>query len=170
MGDGARGAALALLCALVTTAGHVAGGGAPPDLGLLLVLLPLLGALLTQLAARTTGVVGLVAVLGGGQFALHHLLELLHPAHAAGPGAGGTPGMLATHAVATLALAVAVRGADAGIAAVSAALRRVLPRRLVPPPVVRPLPAAVPAAPATGLRLAAALCSAEARRGPPVRC
>lgn len=169
MGSGVRGAGLALMCALVTAAGHSAGGGALPDLALLVVLLPLLGGVLTHVARRATGPVGLVAVLGGGQLALHHLLELLHPAHAAGPALLGGTGMLVLHAVATVVLAVAVRGADAGIAAVAAGLRRVLPRRL-PPPVTRAPAVAVPVAPVAGLRLAAALCSAEVRRGPPVRC
>jgi hypothetical protein len=78
--------------------------------------------------------------------------------------------MLAVHAVATVLLAVAVRGADTAVAVVAAALARVRPRRTGPPPAVRPLRAARPAGPATGRRLAAALSSAHARRGPPVRC
>ncbi len=170
MGSGVRGAGLALLCALVTATGHAAGGGALPDLALLVVLLPLLGGVLAHLAHRTTGPVGLLAVLGGGQLTLHELLDVLHPSHAAGPALLGGAAMLALHAAATVVLAVAVRRADGGIAAVAAALRRVLPRRLVPPPVAGPQAVAVPAPPAAGLRLAVALCSAEVRRGPPVRC
>ncbi len=164
---GARAAVLAALCALLTATGHAAGGGALPDLALLVVLLPLLGGALVPLADRTRGPVGLLAVLGAAQFGMHHVLELLHPAHAAGPVADAR--MVATHAVATVLLAAAVRGADRAVAAVAAALARVLPRRAGPPPAVRPLAAPRPAAPASGLRLAAALCSAEVRRGPPVR-
>lgn len=167
LGAGVRGAGLALLCALLTATAHAAGGGSLPDLALLVVLLPLLGGVLTHLARRTTGTAGLVAVLGGGQLALHLLLELLHPGH---PGPPAAAAMLATHVGATLVLALAVRRADAGLAAVAAALRRVLPRRPVPPPLGRPRATVVAAPPAAVPRPAAGLCSAGSRRGPPARC
>ncbi len=170
MTGGVRGAGLALLCALLTAAGHAAGGGALPDPALLVVLVPLLGGVLVPLADRTRGPVGLLLVLGAAQFVLHHLLELLHPAHTAGPAPVHGGRMLAVHALVTVLIAVAVRGADSAVAAVASALARVLPRRTGPLPAARPLPPARPAGPATGLRLAAALSSAHARRGPPVRC
>ncbi len=100
----------------------------------------------TTLAERARSTVGTVAVLGAGQLALHQLIELLNPSHAAhhlaGPGAPSGIGMLATHAVATLLTAAALRFADRAIAAVGAALRRVLPRR--PPGAVRRPPAGHP--------------------------
>ncbi len=168
VGAGLRGCALALLSALLTAAGHSAGGGSLPDLALLVVLLPLLSAVLVTLAERATGPVGIVVVLAAGQLTLHHLMVLLHPAHHAAPAVFDPAGMVMMHAAATAVVALAVRYADVAVAAVVAALRRVLPRRPVPRPADRPLTVLVPAAPAVGRRLAGALSAAHVRRGPPV--
>lgn len=168
VGPAVRGSALALISAVLTTAGHAAGGGSLPDLALLLVLVPLLCGALVTVADRATGVAGLIATLATGQLALHHLLELLHPAHAAGPAVLGPAAMWVMHGAATLVLAGAVRYADDAVAAVRGA--RVRPHRTAPPPARRPLPAPVPAGPATGLRLAGALAAVDLRRGPPVGC
>lgn len=168
VGAGVRAGALALLSALLTAAGHAAAGGALPDLALLVVLLPLLCGALVTVADRATGVVGLLGVLAAGQFLLHHLLELLHPAHTAAPALLGPAGMWVMHGAATLVVAGAVRHAETAVDAVRAAW--VLPRRPAPLPARRPLAVPVPAAPATGLRLAGALAAARLRRGPPLGC
>lgn len=168
VGPAVRGSALALLSALLTAAGHSAGGGSLPDLALLVVLVPLLCGALVTVADRATGVTGLVGTLAAGQLALHHLLELLHPAHAAGAPVLGPAAMWVMHGAATLVLAGAVRYAEAAVATVRAAW--VLPRRPAPLPARRPLPAPAPAGPATGLRLAGALAAVRLRRGPPVGC
>ncbi len=177
-----RGAELATLTALLTAAGHAAGGGALPDLAVLVVLLPLLAGVLTAVADRSRSAVGAVAVLGGGQLVLHQLLEALGPTHGAHAlhvvaGSGGAAPappsgsvMLGTHAVATLLIAAALRYADRGVAALGAALRRVLPRRLTPLSADRPLRTLATAGPGVSLRLARTLAVAHARRGPPVRC
>lgn len=165
-----RGGALATLSALLTAVGHVAGGGALPDLTLLAVLLPLLAAVFVSLAQCCRGLAGTVVMLAAGQVVLHHLMVLLHPPHVAEPGALGGPAMLGMHAAITVVMAAALRHADRATAAMVAALRRVLPRRLAPPPVDPPLPTRpvpdldVPA------RLARVLTVAHARRGPPVAC
>ncbi|GAA3250210.1 hypothetical protein GCM10017691_61930 [Pseudonocardia petroleophila] len=159
---------MALLSALLTAAGHAAAGGSLPDLALLVVLLPLLCGALVTVADRAAGIVGLLGVLAVGQLLLHHLLELLHPAHAAAPALFGPAGMWVVHGAATLVVAGAVRHAESALDAVRATW--VLPRRLVPPPARRPLRAPVPAGPATGLRLAGALAAARLRRGPPLGC
>jgi hypothetical protein len=165
-----RGAVLAVLTVLLTAVGHTAGGGAVPDLGVLVVLLPLLAGLLTTVAGRCRSTAGTVALLGAGQLALHHLMELMHPAHhAAAPALAGWR-MVAMHAVATLVLAAVLRHADRAMAGLAAALRRVVRHRLVPPPADRPLPALVVADVAVPARLAMALAAAHARRGPPVGC
>lgn len=165
-----RAAVLAALSALVTAVGHTAGGGSVPDLAVLVVLLPLLAGALTTVAGRCRGAAGTVAVLGTGQFALHHLMELLHPAqHMAGAGLAGWQ-MFAMHAAATVVIAIALGHADRAVAGLTAALRRVVRRRLAPLPVHRPLPVCAVPDPDIPARLARALAVAHVRRGPPVGC
>ena len=166
-----RGWALAGLSTLLTAVGHAAGGGTLPDLTVLVVLFPLLAAPCAPVAQRCRHLTPTVAVLGAGQLALHQLMELLHPTHAAAstalaPGAQ----MIAMHAVATVVTAVALRHADRAVAGLVAALRRVLPRRLSPLPADRPLPALAVPGPAIPALLARAYAACHVRRGPPVGC
>lgn len=166
-----RGAALAALSALLTAVGHVAGGGALPDLAVLVVLLPLLAGVFVTLATWSRSGLGMIATLGAGQLTLHQLMALLQPAHhAMDPAVPTGPGMLAMHVAGTLVTALALRHADHAMVALGAALRRVVPRRLHPPPATRPLPTRAAPGPAVSLRLARALAVAHIRRGPPVRC
>jgi hypothetical protein len=78
--------------------------------------------------------------------------------------------MISMHAVATLATAIMVRTADRALVALVAALRRVLPRRLVPPPADRPLPTLAVPPPAVPARLRLARSAPLLRRGPPETC
>lgn len=158
-----RGAVLAGLSALLAAAGHAAGGGTVPDLAVLVPVLPLLAWTFTGAAGRCKSLVGTVAVLSAGQFVLHSAIELQHPSHTGSS-------MLTMHAVATVVTALALRNADRGAAALTAALRRVLPRRLVPPPADRPLPTLAVPGPAVPARLGRAFFVAHALRGPPVAC
>jgi hypothetical protein len=159
------------LCALLTAAGHTAGGGTAPDLAVLAVLLPLLAYGLTGVAGRCRGVPGTVGVLAAGQLLLHHVLELLHPSHHAAQ-AALAPGaqMVTMHALATLLTGLALRHADRGVGALLAALGRVVPRRLSPAPADRPLPVLAVPGPAVPPELARACVVAHARRGPPATC
>jgi hypothetical protein len=162
-----RGLVTAGLCTLLIAVGHVLGGGAVPDLGVLVVLFPLLTGAVVGLADRCRSTVATLATLGGGQYALHVLLGLLHP-HEAAAGPSATT-MFMLHAVATVVLAVLLRHADRAFDAGKAALRRVLSRRPLVLPADGPLPAlrvTGPARPAHRLALAAV----PARRGPPVGC
>jgi hypothetical protein len=160
-----RGTVLAALVTLLTATGHVVGGGSLADLSPLAVLVPLLAQVLVAAADRCRGLPAVLITLGAGQLALHHLLLVLTAHDSSGAGSG--PAMPAAHAVATLATAVVVTYADATLAALLAASRR-LPRRptvaavdVVPP--VRPVPSAdVP------LVAGPALLAAHARRGPPI--
>ncbi|HYH28818.1 MAG TPA: hypothetical protein VD903_00405 [Pseudonocardia sp.] len=166
-----RAAVVSGLSALLTAAGHTAAGGAAPDLAALVVLLPLLTYGLVGVADRCRGLVGTVGVLGAGQVALHHLIELLHPAHRTAHAVLAPGGqMVAMHAAATVLTALALRHADRGIAALLTALGRVLPRRLTPPPADRPLPVLAVPGPAVPARLARAFAVVHSRRGPPVAC
>lgn len=168
-GGGLRGAALAGFSALLTAVGHVAGGGTVPDLAVLVLLLPLLAGLFAGLARRCRGVPAMIAVLGAGQFILHHLMELLHPAnHPSAPPLLFGESTLWTHAAVTVVTAIALSHADQALAALVRALGRVLPRRLAPPPVDRPLPVLAVPGPAVLALLARAYAVCHIRRGPPV--
>lgn len=158
-----RGVTLTLLVALLTAVGHVGGGGGLPELSLLVIVLPLLGAALVALAERTRSFPATVAVLATGQLVLHTTLAALHPM-----AADGERPMLVAHALVTLVTAVAVRYADAAVLVIAAALRRVLPRRLVPPPADRPLPTRPVPPLDLPARHARRLAVADVRRGPPV--
>jgi hypothetical protein len=158
-----RGAVLAGLSALLAAVGHAAAGGTVPDMAVLVPVLPLLAWTFTGAASRCQSLLGTAAVLAVGQFVLHTAIEVVHASHTGPP-------MLAGHAVATVVTALAMRHADRGAAALTAALRRVLPRRLVPPPADRPLPTLAVPGPAIPARLARAFAVAHVRRGPPVAC
>jgi hypothetical protein len=168
--DVVRGATFAGLSALLTAVGHVAGGGTVPDLAVLVVLLPLLAVVFVSFAQRCRTTVSTVAVLGAGQLLLHTLMVLMHPASDAVPATMGGPSMVAAHAAVTLVMAVALRHADDAVAALVAALCRVLPRRLTPPPADRPLPTRAVPAPDLPARMARLFTVAHHRRGPPVGC
>jgi hypothetical protein len=101
---------------------------------------------------------------------LHQAMVLLHPPHNAGAAAFSTASMFAMHAAVTLVTAVALRCADRGMSALVAVLQRVLPRRLSPLPVARPLRQAVLPAPVRGRVRADVLAASMLRRGPPVTC
>jgi hypothetical protein len=171
-----RGAVLVGLSALLTAVGHLAGGGAVPDLALLVVLLPLLGWPVVAVADRCRGPLATAAVLGAGQFLPHQLMVAVHGgAHSAADhvSAAAVPSdatMLAGHAAATLLMVFVLRHADRGVAAVAAALRRVVPRRCAPPRVERPLAVRAVPGPAVPARLRRALAVTHVRRGPPVCC
>jgi hypothetical protein len=158
-----RGVALASLTALLSTLGHLAGGGTLPDLGLLLVLFPLLTLVVTSLAERIRSRVGVLTTLGAGQFALHELLVLFGHDHA-GPVDGSR--MLLMHAVATVLSGLLLQHVDRLLTALARALCRVLPRRPTPLPVVGPLRTWVLPAPAPSV--VSRLVEPLSRRGPPV--
>ena len=163
-----RGGLLAALATLLTTVGHLVGGGSLEQLSPLAVLVPMLATVLVALAERCRGLVAVLAVLGAGQVALHYLLVLLtaHGHSATMPALS----MVAAHAVATLALAPVVCSADAAVTGLVGALRRILPRRVRVPAVEVPLPTrAVPDADVP-LLASVGLVAAHARRGPPIAC
>jgi hypothetical protein len=169
-GSVVRGSALATLSAVLTAAGHVAGGGTLGDLTLLVVLLPLLAVAFTSAAGACRSAVGAMLVLGAGQVVLHQAMVLLHPPHVTGSAALGTAAMVAMHAAVTLVTALALRCADRGVSALVAVVRRVLPRRLSPLPVARSPRLVVLPVPVRGRVRASLLAASVLRRGPPVTC
>ena len=166
-----RGLVLAALSTLLIAVGHVFAGGVVPDLGVLVVLFPLLTGALVGLADRCRTLPATLVTLAGGQYALHVLLQLLHPhEHHAAPSAVPDPtAMIAVHAVATVLVAVLLHHADRAVVVLGSALRRVLPRRPFVLPSDGPLLPLRPAGPAS-LTRRAALAAVPARRGPPVGC
>jgi hypothetical protein len=162
-----RGLVMAGSSTLLIAVGHVLGGGAVPDLAVLVVLFPLLTGAVVGLADRCRSTAATLATLGGGQYALHVLLGLLHPhGPVAGPDAAT---MVALHVAATVVVAVLLHHAQGALVAVRAALRRVLPRRPFVPPADAPLPQVLTR---SGERLPRrlALTASPIRRGPPVGC
>ena len=163
-----RGVLLASLATLLTAVGHVAGGGSLEQLSPLAVLVPMLATVLVAVAERCRGVVAVLAALGVGQAVLHYLLVVL-TAHGHGAAVPALS-MVAAHAVATLVLAPVVCSADAAVAGLAGALRRILPRRPRVRAVAVPLPTrAVPAADVP-LLVSAGVVAVHARRGPPIAC
>ncbi|MCW0213030.1 MAG: hypothetical protein OJJ54_06710 [Pseudonocardia sp.] len=168
-GPAVRAAVLASVGTLFAALGHLAGGGTLSQLGLLVVLGPLLAFATVGFAEWTRGPVGLLLVLAGGQFALHELLEVLGHTHVAAAQSPSGASMLTGHAVATLLTAALLRDVDVLLGLVVAGIRRALPRRLTPRAVdVAPVTLPVPAAGVIG-HTARATVSALLRRGPPVR-
>ncbi|MBL8926718.1 MAG: hypothetical protein JNM77_10825 [Pseudonocardia sp.] len=163
-----RGVVTAALSTLLIAVGHVLAGGSVPDLGVLVVLFPLLTGAVVGVADRCRSTSATIATLAGGQYALHVLLAVLHshPPVAAAP-SGLT--MFALHAVATLVVTVLLGHADRAVAAAGSALRRVLPRRPFVPPADGPLRSLRVAAVAPVPRQLA-LAAVPTRRGPPVGC
>lgn len=158
-----RGCLLVGFTALLTAVGHLAGGGALPDLGLLVLLLPALAWPAVAMADRCRGPLAATLVLGVGQLVLHTFLSTVHAHHQAAP-------MLGAHAAVTAVSVVGLRWADQGLAALFAAVRRVVPRRPAPPAVAvvqLPQPVHGPAVPA---RIQRVLAATHVRRGPPVCC
>lgn len=166
-----RGWLLAGFSALLTAVGHLAAGGSLGDLGILVVLLPALAYALVEVAQRCAGPAGTIGLLGGGQLVLHELMVVLGSHHPpVGPRVDNGLAMIAGHAAATLVVFLALRYADRGVAAVGAALRRVVARRVAPGPVGQLGPVRVLPGPAVPARVGRALAVTHVRRGPPVRC
>jgi hypothetical protein len=166
----ARGVAVAVASTLITALGHVAGGGAVPDLALLAVMFPLLAALIVALADACRSAPGMLTVLAAGQLGMHEIMDVLgnaHESHEAIAAGGSAQGMLAMHVAATVAMGLLIRDADAVLAVLFATLARVLPRRLVPLPADRPLRTFAVPAPSVVGATARAVLGPLARRGPP---
>lgn len=175
--------AFAAVTVALGIAGHVAAGGALPDLGPIVLLL-IAVAVGWRVVARTEQslprlLTGVLAVQGGVHLVLadahdHHAAAMpdMAGAHATGLAADAVPGiaMWAGHALAAVGVAWWLRR---GEAATWRAVRRVLPRLLVwAVPAVRGVPARVRPASSPGAVRAVRLRPfvAEPRRGPPAGC
>jgi hypothetical protein len=125
-----RAVVVAVLTVALASGGHVVGGGHRPH-PLTLVVLTVLAALPAYLLGRhRVGAVPLLALLGGGQFAVHHVLSAMesmdpvahdhllagHAAHGAPEptGPGGLT-MLAAHAAGTLVTGALLARGEAAV-------------------------------------------------------
>lgn len=146
-----RAAVVSAIVLVLSAGAHLGGGGILPHPGVLLGLAALTMLSATVVAKRTLGLPALVAVLGGGQFTLHHAFgffasaattvvcapDAAHLGHAAtlsctvGSAAvyphgleGGTDlTMFAAHAIATLATAMLVARGEKALSSVAGWLR-----------------------------------------------
>jgi len=115
-----RGVALAGSSAALAVAAHAAAGGSLPAAGPTVALTILLAGLGVALADRQRGLFAILAVVGCSQVGMHVLLSG-HAAAAAGPSHPAL--MTALHALAALATAVLLTGAEGAVFAAFAVLR-----------------------------------------------
>ena len=159
-----RGCLLTTASAGLGTTAHALADGTLPDLPMTALLTALIGWTSTSLAHRTRGAVGILAILGSGQLAMHLVLtDLVGHGHQA-PGASNT--MTTAHVLATILTAVVLARAETLLLLVEATLRLVLPTVHGPAPVpAGPRPATSPQAGPRPLDLY--FRRAHGRRGPP---
>src|SRR3954471_5498950 len=166
-----RGLLLALACAALALAGHVAGGGAATSVApLLLVGGPLTGAFVVW-ADRQRGFGELLLAAAGSQVPFHVVFSMCAgvglPRHSAPVSAA----MVAGHLVAAATMAWMLALGEASLWGLYRALRGLAPG-LPPsaPPIVdvRPLPAHPTAEGPRRLGAGLVLASANHRRGPPL--
>jgi hypothetical protein len=165
-----RGALLAGSSAALAVSAHVLADGGLPDAPLTLLLTVLIGWTASALAAKTTGILGTVAVLGAGQLLMHLVLSTLmvHPASHVGEAMPGGV-MAATHTGATIVTALLVVRAEAMLRAAANAMRLLLPKisRALSVPAAAAQPTLV--LPAGAERLLDVLFRhLHGRRGPPI--
>ncbi|SFJ56705.1 hypothetical protein SAMN05421835_106271 [Amycolatopsis sacchari] len=158
----ARGALLALSSAGLAITAHALADGGLPDTALTLLLTALIGWIGSALAERTRGPLGVLAVLGTAQLAMHLVLTGLMDHGTA------TPGMYLAHAVATALTAGLLSHAESMLRVGVARLWLLLPVVWHPAPVAAgPVPVPVPA-PDVPL-VSVLLRRVHGRRGPPAR-
>ncbi|AXB48876.1 hypothetical protein A4R43_28890 [Amycolatopsis albispora] len=123
--------------ALAITA-HALADGQFPNLSLTVLLTALIGWVSTALADRTTGLPGILTVLGPAQLVMHFVLTELggHATEHSGTGViSGTLPMTAAHTLAVLGTAVLLARAESLLRVVLASLRLLLPVSWTPAPV-----------------------------------
>jgi hypothetical protein len=162
----ARAALTASALAVLTVAGHTAGGGSVDVLGLSLVVVLSFG-LGMATSARSPRLPQLLAVLVAGQGLLHLVLTFTtgHSGHEG----GGLPAsaMVGGHLIAAAVAAVAIRHADRLLDRWAVLVSTVLGSGTLRTIVPRDASAAVLARPALPLTELASLLHQVVRRGPP---
>jgi hypothetical protein len=169
-----RGVGLAVCCAALGVAGHVAASGRLPAPGPTAVLTVLLAAAGIALADRQRGLPAIASTVGGTQVGLHFLLDALAHGHVAGADPPAPPidpvAMTGVHAVAAIVTALLLAGAERSIFALTgvfAWLLRGVPVRPFTVPACGP-PVVLPAVHVAAGELRLLLRRVHGRRGPPV--
>jgi hypothetical protein len=156
--------------AAIALGAHTLADGGLPDPAMTTLLTVMIGWLGTASAAKTTGPVKTVAVLGAAQVVMHVGLTTLatHSAHSAASGVLSGVTMTATHTAATLVTALLVARAESMLQAVVTAMRLLLPliRRAIPVLDTAPVRAIV-RSPETGQLISVLFRRVLGRRGPP---
>ncbi|GAB2979991.1 hypothetical protein GCM10017788_14980 [Amycolatopsis acidiphila] len=162
MSRGLRGGLLALSSAGLAITAHALAGGGMPDTALTLLLTVLIGWMGAALAEKTKGPLGVLAVLGVAQTAMHLVLTELM-GHMTSP----RPEMYLAHAVATVLTAVLLAHAESMARLAVAGLWLLLPVVWRPAPVAG-APVLIPVTPAADTpTLSVLLRRVHRRRGPP---
>jgi hypothetical protein len=177
-----RAGVLAGSCGSLAVAAHVGGNGAAPPLATLALGQVVLLRFAYAVDARERAGWQLAAFVGLAQLGLHVLFVVAPLSHSTGMRMGGdaamlapTPRMLAAHAAAAAAVALALRHGERALWAASRLLRGLPERHRRPwsgavpigPVVAFPVAAVVEAVPVTRSRRLM-LARARDRRGPPV--
>jgi hypothetical protein len=170
-----RACVFAAIATQLAALGHVLGGGAVPDLDILLPVTILLGGSLTGFAGRRRSLPQIFGALAASQLLFHVAFALTthhggSVAPAESPGAvAGTGGMVAFHLLAALAASWVMAHGESTLFRLFAALRRVLvPSRRPLPVRLSPRWTAVITGGAGGRLLLTGLGSLSSRRGPPL--
>jgi len=130
-----RGAALALTSATLTIAAHGLGGGELSEFIHALPLVVLIAFAAASLADKRTGKLSVIAGLGTAQLAQHLLLSWVNHEHTNTL----TGKMLVAHLVAATLTGILLFHAENALFRLFAAVTRLIPRRLTPLPVTKPM-------------------------------
>lgn len=150
---------------MLTISAHAGAGGGLPDPLTTIALTGLLGWLATTISDRVSGTAGILATLSAAQLLLHSVLELISGHHGA-PAVDPTV-MTASHAVATVVIALLLSKTERGLQLVAASLRRLLPVVFSPAPPSHGTPGAVLFPPIPDDYVRVLLRRVCTRRGPP---
>lgn len=157
-----RGAALALTSAALTIAAHGLGGGELSEFVHALPLVVLIAFAAASLADRRTGKLSIIAGLCTAQFAQHLLLTWVNHEHTNTL----TGQMAVAHLVAATLTGLLLFHAENALFRLFAAVTCLIPRRLTPLPVAKPV-RTFTSTPYVENAHSAQLRRANGRRGPP---
>lgn len=157
-----RGAALAVTSATLTIAAHGLGGGELSEFIHALPLVVLIAFAAASLADRRTGRISVIAGLGTAQLAQHLLLTWVNHEH----NNTLTAQMFVAHLVAATLTGLLLFHAENALFRLFAAVSRLIPRRLTPLPVTRPV-RTFTSTPHVKQAHETRLRRANGRRGPP---